>query len=232
MDNSTSDLKRVIEILDRENIRYWICHGSLLGIIRENRLLPWDNDIDIGVFSGEVTKIKIKKLFEKNGFFEIRTACEPQCLHFAGSEKVIDINLYEVRDGQAFMKWLTPNTTNIQKLIFLVTNSLIGIMPNGYYKKKWLFRFLVSLLLFPIFFTGRLLPFRFIDSIQSIAVSKLNHRGYSYPIQLMEFKKIDFMGFKISIPNSPIEVLKLTYGDDWERPDPNYIWHRDSPSLR
>jgi len=232
MEKSLADLRRVVEILDRENIKYWICHGTLLGIIRENRLLPWDNDIDIGVFSSEISKINIKKLLVKNGFLEIRIACEPQCLHFAGSEKLIDINLYEIKDGQAFMKWLAPNTTKAQKLIFLATNALIGIMPDGYHKKSWLLKFSIYFLLLPIFVAGRFLPNGLIDTINKIAVSKLNLRGYSYPVSLMAFKKIDFMGFKISVPYSPIEVLKLTYGNDWEKPDPNYIWHQDSPSLR
>ena len=40
-------LKKVTNLLDKEDILYSLKAGTLLGIIRENRLLPWDNDIDI-----------------------------------------------------------------------------------------------------------------------------------------------------------------------------------------
>ncbi|PIE81085.1 MAG: lipopolysaccharide cholinephosphotransferase, partial [Candidatus Delongbacteria bacterium] len=36
-------------ILEENNIKYILEAGTLLGIVRENRLLPWDNDIDITV---------------------------------------------------------------------------------------------------------------------------------------------------------------------------------------
>jgi phosphorylcholine metabolism protein LicD len=43
------NFKLTIEILKKNRINYWICHGTLLGIIRDDQLLPWDNDIDIGI---------------------------------------------------------------------------------------------------------------------------------------------------------------------------------------
>ncbi|MCK9329692.1 MAG: LicD family protein [Candidatus Cloacimonetes bacterium] len=42
-------LKKVCQILDENNIKYNLDNGTLLGIIREDRLLPWDNDIDITI---------------------------------------------------------------------------------------------------------------------------------------------------------------------------------------
>ena len=40
------------------DIPYWLEGGTLLGIIRENRILPWDNDLDISM-----NKTDQKKLF-------------------------------------------------------------------------------------------------------------------------------------------------------------------------
>lgn len=42
-------LKDVTNLLDENNIPYWLEGGTLLGVIRENRLLPWDNDLDISL---------------------------------------------------------------------------------------------------------------------------------------------------------------------------------------
>lgn len=42
-------LRDVADILDAAKIKYILEAGTLLGIIRENRLLPWDNDVDITI---------------------------------------------------------------------------------------------------------------------------------------------------------------------------------------
>ena len=42
-------LKDITDLLDENCIEYWLEGGTLLGIIRENRLLPWDNDMDISI---------------------------------------------------------------------------------------------------------------------------------------------------------------------------------------
>jgi phosphorylcholine metabolism protein LicD len=42
-------LQKVTDILDKREIKYWLEGGTLLGIIREDRLLPWDNDMDISL---------------------------------------------------------------------------------------------------------------------------------------------------------------------------------------
>ena len=51
-------LEKVAKILKKCNIEHWIEGGTLLGIRRENRLLPWDNDIDFSIKSTEIPKLK------------------------------------------------------------------------------------------------------------------------------------------------------------------------------
>ncbi|MEA2095171.1 MAG: LicD family protein [Candidatus Cloacimonadota bacterium] len=38
-----------IKILEKNNIPYWMDEGTLLGIVRDGDLLPWDHDADMGV---------------------------------------------------------------------------------------------------------------------------------------------------------------------------------------
>ena len=45
--------KTAVKILIDNNINYWVCHGTLLGIIRDNKLLSWDSDIDFAVWEDE-----------------------------------------------------------------------------------------------------------------------------------------------------------------------------------
>jgi len=43
-------LNDITDILDEHNVKYWLDFGTLLGVVRENRILPWDDDIDISIF--------------------------------------------------------------------------------------------------------------------------------------------------------------------------------------
>ena len=50
-------LAAVTSIFEQHKIKYWLEGGTLLGIRRENRLLPWDNDLDISIHASEVSKL-------------------------------------------------------------------------------------------------------------------------------------------------------------------------------
>jgi hypothetical protein len=49
-------LSRLIEHAERLNIKLMLHAGSLLGHIRHNGIMPWDDDIDISILSDEVEK--------------------------------------------------------------------------------------------------------------------------------------------------------------------------------
>ena len=45
-------LSRLSLCLGKAGIAHWITYGSLLGLVRQNSLLAWDNDVDIAVTPG------------------------------------------------------------------------------------------------------------------------------------------------------------------------------------
>ena len=66
-------LKKITSIFESCNIAYWLEGGTLLGIRRENRLLPWDNDLDISIHESELPKLNKLLLDLSKNKFRVRT---------------------------------------------------------------------------------------------------------------------------------------------------------------
>ena len=47
------------ELLDKNNISFWLQSGTLLGAYRDNNFIKWDNaDIDLGLLSEDYWKVR------------------------------------------------------------------------------------------------------------------------------------------------------------------------------
>ena len=49
-----SVLQEVAAILGRHRISFWLDSGTLLAAVRDGKLIPWDNDIDLGMWENDV----------------------------------------------------------------------------------------------------------------------------------------------------------------------------------
>jgi len=57
-----------VSALQEIGVVAWLDQGSLLGIVRDGRFLPWDGDIDLGVWYHDIAKLEgclLTKLAEK-----------------------------------------------------------------------------------------------------------------------------------------------------------------------
>ena len=67
-------LKEVKRIFDDQGIVFWLGSGTCLGCIRENRFIPWDDEMDTASVIGmhgldEETIYRTANVFKENGFY-------------------------------------------------------------------------------------------------------------------------------------------------------------------
>ena len=56
-ENLSELLLECIDFFNKNNIRYWVDWGTLLGLVRDKGLIPWDKDVDFGVLREEERKL-------------------------------------------------------------------------------------------------------------------------------------------------------------------------------
>lgn len=104
-------MNKITEALD--DIPHFYTFGTLLGIVRDSRLIPWDDDIDVAIFSTDVKRIEqallnyceeFEKLFDIQLYTRIYSTGKPASITLdllENNKKIFHVNfdcMYE--DGE------------------------------------------------------------------------------------------------------------------------------------
>lgn len=203
-------LKSVAEFCDANSIRYTLAYGTLLGAIRHNGFIPWDDDIDI--FMPREDYEQFLKLFKES--------VNPKLFHKGNTENYpyLFAKVANVKDTRKYAKCLNYETPD--------RGVEIDIFPIDYIPNNRISRFFYKLICinnficldhsrFKGFMTGTLFnkiisePYRIIASKKSISywTNKNNNLITKYYRNGSFTKCTDFWFFSGSKDVIPVQVF-------------------------
>jgi phosphorylcholine metabolism protein LicD len=215
-------------VLQKLGIVYWLDCGTLLGAIRDNQLIAWDNDIDLGCWKAlddyEV-KRNLKGAFEEIGY-EVFLTDHYLNIHFKNHADLnLDLNFYTIENDNA----VTPSSSlypylhdNLSKL----TNHMIKSVYNKkYYLKRYpstvkvLFRVVMWLhnVVFGLFPSK--IKANYLDALIKIRKNTSHHKAEFVPKNY--FEKIIFtqtLDGTYPVPKRADSYLQYRYGENWRIP--------------
>lgn len=234
-------LKEVHRVCEENNIKYFLSDGTLIGAVRHNGFIPWDDDLDIGMLREEYEKfckIAPEKL-GKEFFFQTEETDPGYGLQFG---KVMLQGTTWIENGARYTK---RNFSGIyidvfpydkicknkikQKFHYLKYRFIIGLI---YIKQNYIFSEKLTLSLkikhgIKLFFSGffqidTLLKLRkknccrYEEYKNNFLVTKYGGNFYKNQNKLESFVKLELHQFeddKFYIPKDYDTVLKNLYGD-------------------
>jgi hypothetical protein len=118
-DLATAGLRIAYEALDADGVQGWLTWGSVLGLHREGRFLPHDNDVDIAVPVDAITPTIIERmarselhLFRETGFrgkvFNRKFLYRGCAIDFYGMEDIGDRYISKSRYGKSCLIYSHP----------------------------------------------------------------------------------------------------------------------------
>jgi hypothetical protein len=230
-------LHEVHGIFDRHALPVWLDCGTLLGAVRDGDVIPWDNDIDLGMWTTDLDAADKGSLWREinSHDFEIYRLDDKLVLDRRGVP--VNISLF-YKDGDLARRVTYPahahSLSKAIRTLWWVTHARRQVsdvsldMPGAF--DSIMKRLLV---------TGYAkLPAGLADSIESAARSLCKISGFSeinWCVSLHHFdvlKQMQFLGDQWSVPSDTEEYLRFRYGLNWRVPNRNWSTLLDDGAVQ
>ena len=239
-------LKELIRICDENGINYYLIEGSLLGAIRHKGMIPWDDDIDVGMFRDDYER------FLKIANSQARAPYK--CLNYRDKEGYIDfITQFVNTEKKVTTSYRQKDAVmNVWVDVFVIDGMPTNRIHHFFHKYRLLYRKLIMMWsnLDHYLVTGRqrsikekiLIQFcktmkleRYIDNykaLQKMDKAMINNNPDNTINFMSEYKwrtefpkayygegrMVPFGDINVRIPNRGEDILTSLYGDYMELP--------------
>ena len=242
-------LRQVKEVLDKQGVEYWIDMGTLLGAVRDGKIIPWDTDIDLGIWDNDFDEVAKACMVLRGKGFKIYFGINHVGIfkYKNGAEYLVGISAYTLNNNQALLTWFVHSKERYYddtKIVKRKTQQRIRL----------LLEYFVWLLSAPICSGDN--P-KFIPYNAQIALVKFCHiiptglRELLTKTLLLFFKifgckylfleipsnyfkdlsRMKFYGMEFNTPSKAEEYLEYKYGKEWRTPQKKWIYYTDDGAI-
>lgn len=225
-------LKFISDICDRNNIRYWLAGGTLLGAYRHRGFIPWDDDLDIEMPREDYLRFRDIMLSLDNPQYVLQDYSTDANYYFAYTK---------IRDTHSFCQ---PNGEDGEKLwkyrgiwvdIFILEDYDVSWQICSFYTYTYGRRFLCNSNNFLLkvlakmrwFINYKIIfpPLRLLAKGLSSGKTMSKTLGSEYPAQynredVFPLKKIIFEDSEFWAPCHPENILDTLYSFDFRKLPP------------
>jgi len=130
----------VVNILENTSLNFWIEGGTLLGAIRDEKLIPWDHDLDMGIINSNNNEIRNAiKLLKKEFYVSVKSFKKNHRTWILGDYRVIKIyprKLYFFKEKLCLdlFVYYKGNLSSVNNEVY----KYVVWDRNGYHKKEYL----------------------------------------------------------------------------------------------
>ena len=238
INNLVQTIHDAIEIAQQHGVQCWLCYGALLGMIRENRLLPWNNDAELGCWYTSDINSKMKRItadLNKRGY-TVYYYSTVGTLSVQQTGAIVNINCFW-REGDYAVRPHEELSIQGYSFIFARIFYQVGVSMGLYYDG-----FITSLRLSKstknlskTVYVGifRILPcmvrkklFLFFFNMSQKFGGIFQKTGI--PLHFFEtLSTIEFYGNNILVPKNSKELLKFIYGEEWHIPKDAWSFYKN-----
>jgi hypothetical protein len=227
----------IVKISEELNLKIWLNYGALLGLIREKRLLPWNNDAELSCWYEEGIEEKFKLITDemnKRGYHAFYYSTIGT-FSVKAEGVVVNVNLIWEEGNYGIRPHETPASKSISIIakIFYWMSIFMGAYPSGFvgntkkiFSKNELIKIIIitSLRVFP----RAIRKFLALKLINLSTIFGGEYQKTAIPIKYInQFVEYDFYNEKVLVPKEPENLVKFIYGEEWNIPKENWSFYKD-----